>query len=242
MPAQTADVPKSLVDEPMSLLERITMLCAVVLPIAGLIIGIILLWEWGITWTHLGLFIGMYTVTAMGVTVGYHRLFTHGSFQTPRFMRVIFAIMGSSPVPGPLLTWVDVHRKPLQHSDAQEDRHSPHAYGSGVIGLLKGMYHAHVGWMFEVKPEGLTRYVKDLIQDRALLTVDELFGLWAILGLVIPALIGGLVTMSWTGALLGFIWGGLVRVFAVHHVTWSINSVCHVWGSRPFRSHDHSTN
>jgi stearoyl-CoA desaturase (delta-9 desaturase) len=236
------DVPKSLVDAPLSMAEKVTMLCAVVLPIVGLIAGIVLLWEWGITWTHLGLFIGMYTVTAMGVTVGYHRLFTHASFQTPKFMRVFFAICGSMAVQGPLLTWVAVHRKHHQHSDADDDPHSPHAFGSGVIGLLKGMWHAHVGWLFAPKPEGLTKYVKDLIQDRALLTVDRLFAIWVFGGLLIPALIGGLVTMTWTGALLGLIWGGLVRVFAVHHVTWSINSVCHVWGTRPFRSHDHSTN
>jgi stearoyl-CoA desaturase (delta-9 desaturase) len=108
--------------------------------------------------------------------------------------------------------------------------------------MLKGMWHAHVGWVFEPKPHGLARYVRDLIDDRTVLIVDKLFPVWVALGLLLPALIAGLWTGTWTGALLGFIWGGLVRVFMVHHVTWSINSVCHVWGTRPFKSHDQSTN
>lgn len=238
----TSEVPKSLVAEPLTLLERATLFAAVVLPLVGLIVGIVLLWEWGITWVELGLFIGMYSLTVLGITVGYHRLFTHGSFDTPRWMKVFLAICGSMAVQGPVLTWVAVHRKHHQHSDHEEDPHSPHAHGGGVVGMLKGMWHAHVGWLFEPKPQGLARYVKDLIQDRALLHVDRLFAVWAIGGLVIPTLLGGLITMSWTGAFLGLIWGGLVRIFVMHHVTWSINSVCHVWGSRPFKSHDQSTN
>jgi stearoyl-CoA desaturase (delta-9 desaturase) len=239
---ETGHIPDSVADKPMSLAERITILLSVVLPLGGLIAGIFLLWGRGITWTELGLFIGMYSITVLGITVGYHRLFTHASFETPKFMKVFFAIAGSMAVQGPVLTWVATHRKHHQHSDHDEDPHSPHHHGGGVLGTLKGMWHAHVGWLFHPKPQGLARYVKDLINDRALLVVDKLFPLWVALGLLIPTLLGGLITMSWTGAALGFVWGGLVRIFVMHHVTWSINSVCHVWGARPFKSHDHSTN
>ena len=235
-------VPASVSDGPPSRAEQITLLCAVVLPLIGLGLAIAFLWGRGITWLELGLFVAMYVVTAGGITVGYHRLFTHSSFETPKFLRALFAIAGSMAVQGPVLTWVAVHRKHHQHSDHEEDPHSPHAHGGGVIGMLKGMWHAHVGWVFEPKPHGLARYVKDLIDDRTVLIVDKLFPLWVALGLALPAVIAGIVTQSWTGALLGFIWGGLVRVFMVHHVTWSINSVCHVWGTRPFKSHDQSTN
>jgi stearoyl-CoA desaturase (delta-9 desaturase) len=108
--------------------------------------------------------------------------------------------------------------------------------------MLRGMWHAHVGWIFQGDPNDLSRYVADLVRDRSVRVVSKLWGLWAILGLVIPAVLGGLLTMSWSGVLFGFIWGGLARIFLVHHVTWSINSVCHIWGSRPFRSHDESRN
>ena len=226
----------------MSRSQRVGLMVAVLLPLIGLGAAIGFLWGRGITWLELILFVAMYVITAGGITIGYHRLFTHSSFETPRFIRAIFAIAGSMAVQGPLLTWVAVHRKHHQHSDHDEDPHSPHAHGGGIIGMLKGMWHAHVGWIFEPKPQGLARYVKDLIDDRVVLVVDKLFPLWVALGLAVPAVIGGLITMTWTGALLGFIWGGLVRVFMVHHVTWSINSVCHVWGTRPFKSHDHSRN
>ncbi|HEV2293918.1 MAG TPA: fatty acid desaturase [Tepidisphaeraceae bacterium] len=241
-PSDANTLPASIADGSPSRTEQITLLCAVVLPIVGLALAIAFLWGRGITWLELGLFIAMYVVTAGGITVGYHRLFTHSSFDTPKWIRALFAIAGSMAVQGPVLTWVAVHRKHHQHSDQEEDPHSPHAHGGGVIGMLKGMWHAHLGWVFEPKPHGLARYVKDLIDDRTVLVVDKLFPVWVALGLALPAVIAGIVTQSWTGALLGFIWGGLVRVFMVHHVTWSINSVCHVWGTRPFKSHDQSTN
>jgi stearoyl-CoA desaturase (Delta-9 desaturase) len=240
--AEHAGIPASVADVPPSKTEKVTLFCAVILPLIGLALAIAFLWGRGITWLELGLFVAMYVITAGGITVGYHRLFTHSSFQTPAFVRALFAIAGSMAVQGPLLTWVAVHRKHHQHSDHEEDPHSPHAHGGGVIGMLKGMWHAHLGWVFEPKPHGLARYVKDLIDDRTVLIVDKLFPVWVALGLLLPAVIAGLWTGTWTGALLGFIWGGLVRVFMVHHVTWSINSVCHVWGTRPFKSHDQSTN
>jgi stearoyl-CoA desaturase (delta-9 desaturase) len=135
-----------------------------------------------------------------------------------------------------------MHRRHHQHSDGTDDPHSPNHHGEGLRGLLAGWWHAHVGWMFYKDPEDLSRYVGDLQADPVVRRVSSTWTLWSAAGLLLPAVLGGLITWSWTGALLGFIWGGLTRVFLVHHVTWSINSVCHLWGTRPFRSHDESRN
>jgi len=115
-------------------------------------------------------------------------------------------------------------------------------HGKGLRGMFYGMWHAHMGWLFRAPPGGMARYTRDLSKDKLMRWMNRLFPLWVFVGLLIPAVLGGLLTLSWTGVLLGFIWGGLVRVFLVHHVTWSINSVCHIWGSRPFRNHDESRN
>jgi stearoyl-CoA desaturase (delta-9 desaturase) len=151
--------------------------------------------------------------------------------------------MGSMAVEGSVLHWVAVHRKHHQHSDGEADPHSPHAHGGGFRGTLKGMWHAHIGWSLgKKKKEDLSKYVYDLKKQRVVVWVSNLFPLWVAIGLALPAALGGLLTMSWMGVLLGFLWGGLVRVMLVHHATWSINSVCHLWGSRPYRSNDESRN
>jgi stearoyl-CoA desaturase (delta-9 desaturase) len=228
--------------EPVSAATRIASLAAVVVPLAGFIAAAILLWGRGFDVLHTALFLGMYIVTAIGITVGYHRYFTHRSFQTNRIVQALLAIFGAMALEGPVLKWVAMHRCHHQHSDREGDPHSPHEHGQGVLGVLQGLWHAHVGWVFTGDPVNLQRYVPDLNSDRMLLVISKLWLLWVILGLLIPTVLGGLITMTWTGALLGLIWGGLARIFVVHHVTWSVNSVCHIWGSRPFRSHDHSRN
>ena len=225
-----------------SLLSRLTYLLGVVLPLAGLLAGIIMLWGHGFGWIYGGILAGMYLCTAVGVTVGYHRLFCHKAFETIPLIKWTLGILGAMAVEGSILKWVAVHRCHHQHSDALADPHSPHMHGTGFVNMLRGMWHAHVGWIFQGDPKDLSRYVSDLVRDRSIRVVSKLWGLWAILGLIVPAVLGGLLTMSWMGVLLGFIWGGLARVFLVHHVTWSINSVCHIWGTRPFRSHDESRN
>jgi stearoyl-CoA desaturase (delta-9 desaturase) len=227
---------------PVSLGTRIAALSAVIVPFAGFVAAIVFLWGRGFDLLHGGLLMGMYIITAIGITVGYHRYFTHRSFQTPRFVQAFFAIAGAMALEGPVLKWVAMHRCHHQHSDKPGDPHSPHEHGEGVKGVLQGFWHAHVGWVFSGDPKNLYRYVPDLSGDRMLQVLSKLWILWVVLGLIIPAVIGGLLTMSWKGALLGFIWGGLARIFLVHHVTWSVNSVCHIWGTRPFRSADHSRN
>jgi stearoyl-CoA desaturase (delta-9 desaturase) len=145
-------------------------------------------------------------------------------------------------VQGPLFYWVARHRLHHHHSDQEGDPHSPHHHGSGLRGGLRGFWHAHLGWLFQADAPNLYFYVKDLHQSRLLHWVNFLFPFCAILGLLIPALLGWLMLGGWTGALLGLVWGGLVRICLSHHVTWSVNSVCHLWGTRPFPTRDQSRN
>jgi stearoyl-CoA desaturase (Delta-9 desaturase) len=200
------------------------------------------LWGWGFGWVDLGLLAGMYALSAVGITVGFHRLFTHKSFETHGVVRFVLAALGSMAVQGSVLRWVAQHRRHHQHSDTEHDPHSPHRYGSGLLGRVRGFFHAHVGWAFLPDPAGVDRYVADLRKSAAMRVASALFPLWIVLGLVVPAVVGGLVTGTWAGALFGLVWGGLVRVFLVHHVTWSVNSAGHLWGTRPFKSDDHSRN
>lgn len=225
-----------------SLRVRIALLIAVIGPFLGLIAAIVSVWGWGFRWTDLGLLLGMYVLTVLGITVGFHRLFTHHAFETNRAVQFVFAVLGSMAVQGPLLQWVALHRRHHQHSDEPQDPHSPHHQGTGLGGVLHGLWHAHLGWMFAPKPPDLQRYVKDLRQSKLLLLVSQLFPLWVAVGLLIPAALGWLLVGSVSGAWTGFIWGGLVRILFVHHVTWSINSVCHVWGQQPYASQDQSRN
>ncbi len=221
---------------------RIVTLLGVILPFLGLAAAITLAWGWGFSWLHLGLLIGMYVGTALGITVGYHRLFTHRSFETTRPVKFIFAVLGSMAVEGPVLKWVAMHRRHHQHSDEENDPHSPHHHGEGIRGVLAGFWHAHLGWIFDRDPANLSRYVADLLADRPVRVVSKTWTLWSAIGLLIPSVLGGLITMSWKGALTAYIWAGLVRVGFVHHITWAVNSVCHVMGERPFKTGDKATN
>lgn len=214
----------------------------VLIPFAALVVAIILLWGFALSWPHLAVFGGMYLLTVLGITVGYHRYFTHRSFKTSKPIAALLAFLGSMAVEGPLMNWVADHRRHHQHSDEEGDPHSPQTHGSGMWGMLKGMWHAHMGWLFGAPPTGRDRYIGDLRKSRMIRWMSYLFPLWVVVGLAIPAMLGGLLTMSWFGVLLGFIWGGLVRVFFVHHVTWSVNSICHLWGTKPFKSRDESRN
>jgi stearoyl-CoA desaturase (delta-9 desaturase) len=219
---------------------RVASLVAVIVPFVGLFAAADSLWGWGFSWVDLGVLLPMYLLTALGITVGFHRLFTHRSFETVPAVQFILGVLGSMAIEGPLLKWVAMHRRHHQFSDRPEDPHSPHHQGRGVLGLLRGLWHAHLGWLFKADPPDLDRYIKDLRRSRMLRLVSALFPVWVVVGLVIPAVLGGVLRLTWTGVWTGFVWGGLVRVFMVHHVTWSINSVCHLWGRRPYRSADES--
>jgi stearoyl-CoA desaturase (Delta-9 desaturase) len=222
-------------------LSAVTTFIGVGVPIAGLVMAIVLSWLWGFSWVNVGLLVGMYLVTMVGITVGFHRLFTHRSFQTSRPIQVLLGVFGSMTFQGPLVEWVGLHRRHHQHSDQSEDPHSPHVHGTGLWGFLKGFWHAHIGWAFAPMPDDLDRYAGDLRRDRLINAVSALFPLWALLGVLIPSALG-LAFLGWRGAISGFLWGGLVRILLGHHATWCVNSVCHIWGKKPYASGDESRN
>jgi stearoyl-CoA desaturase (delta-9 desaturase) len=235
----SADIPPR---ERASFIVHLVTILTIAIPLGGVIAAPFFLWGWGFSWTDLGLLLGMYFFTALGITVGFHRLFVHRSFETYMWMKFIWAVLGSMAVQGSLFQWVGLHRRHHQYSDTPDDPHSPQHSGRGVLGLLLGFWHAHIGWFFEASPPDMDRYIQDLSRSRTLRVANRLFLLWVALGLVIPAVLGGVITLSWPGVWTGLIWGGLVRVFLVHHVTWSVNSACHLWGFRPFESDDESRN
>jgi stearoyl-CoA desaturase (Delta-9 desaturase) len=218
-------------------LMRALTLLVIITPVLGVAAAPLCLRGWGFSRVDLGLLLGMYGLTGLGITVGFHRLFVHRSFETYPWAEFAWAALGSMAAQGPLLKWAALHRRHHQHSDAPEDPHSPHG---GAWGLLGGLWHSHVGWLFDAAPPGLGRYVGDLAARRGLRAAHRLFPLWVALGLAIPATLGGVATLSWGGAWTGLVWGGLVRAFLVHHATWSINSACHLWGARPYDSGDES--
>jgi stearoyl-CoA desaturase (delta-9 desaturase) len=223
-------------------LEQITLYVFVVVPFLALAAIVPAVWGWGLSWTDVALFVGFYFLTLLGVTVGYHRHFTHGSFKARKPLRVALAAVGGMAIQGPVVQWVADHRRHHAFADREGDPHSPWRYGPGSRALAKGMFHAHVGWLFDRRQTNPARYAPDLVKDTAVRRTSRLFVVWAFLSLALPAVIGGLVTMSWTGAWSAFFWAGLVRVALLHHVTWSINSVCHLVGNRPFAARDRATN
>jgi stearoyl-CoA desaturase (Delta-9 desaturase) len=183
-------------------------------------------------------------VTGLGVTIGFHRLFTHRSFATSRVLRGVFAALGSAAIEGPVISWVADHRKHHACSDREGDPHSPHVdHGGGMGGALKGLFHAHVGWLFIHTQRGSKeRFAPDLLRDPVIRFIDRTFFVWATLGLAIPFGLGVAIGGSIGAGLTGLLWGGAVRVFVVHHVTYSINSLCHMFGRQPFATKDESRN
>ncbi len=224
------------------LIEQLAMGVGVVVPFLGLIGAVLLMWGKGVGWTQLALLAGFYCFTILGVTIGFHRMFTHRALEAGPFLRGLLAIAGSMSAQGPVLEWCAQHRAHHKHSDREGDPHSPHLHGAGVFGLLKGIWFSHLGWLFAPDPNALRSSVADLIADPVLRFVDRFFWVWMLAGWIVPGIIAGLILHSWAGALSGVLWGGLVRTFLLHHVTWSINSVCHVWGTRPFDGPDQSRN
>jgi stearoyl-CoA desaturase (Delta-9 desaturase) len=223
--------------------HKVANLIGVPLPLVGLVVAIVLLWDRAIGPLELGLMLGFYVLTALGVTLGYHRMFTHRAFESSRAFRGVIAVLGSMAVQGSVITWVADHRKHHAFTDHDGDPHSPHLHGPGLRGAIKGLWHAHVGWLFEsVGTAERERFAPDLLKDRVLRVVDKSFLVWAALGLAIPFALGWIVGGGLGTALTALLWGGLVRVFLLHHVTWSINSVCHFFGRKRFAVDDESRN
>jgi len=223
-------------------LERRIALWVVLIPFLALIAGAVLLLRSAVGRVELYLLLGMYASNMIGIGVGYHRHFSHRSFQTTRPIKAILAIMGSFASQGPVVFWAAVHRRHHNFSDREGDPHSPHLHAPGFANELKGFWHAHTGWLFSPEVYDWVLYVPDLVKDRMIMRINRLYFLWVALGLAIPAAIGYFLIGGWRGALDGFLWGGLIRIALAHHGTWSVNSICHIFGTRPYRSDDYSRN
>ncbi len=223
-------------------IERRIALIVVITPFLGFLAAIALLWGRGVQLVDLEILLGMYSLAAIGIGVGYHRHFSHRSFETNVAVRVILAILGSMAAQGPVLYWAAIHRRHHQYSDQPGDPHSPHLHGEGVRGLLSGLWHAHIGWLFMHEITDWGRYIPDLLRDRVIFKVNQWYFVWVLIGLAIPTALAAIFTRTWIGALEGFLWGGLLRIFLEHHATWSVNSICHVYGNHPFHTRDESRN
>jgi stearoyl-CoA desaturase (delta-9 desaturase) len=228
----------------MTSLEKRVNLAAVVVPFLATLAAIVLLWNSAVAATDLAILAVMYVLTGLGVTVGFHRLLTHRSFQAPKPLEYAFAVLGSMAVQGPVMAWVADHRKHHAHADEEGDPHSPHVgHGDGVSGVLRGLWHAHAGWLLTTQGQASARrYARDLYEDPGMRLINRRFPLFVLLSLAIPALAGWALTGTLAGAATGLLWGGLVRIFLVHHITWSVNSVCHFLGTRRFETDEKSTN
>jgi stearoyl-CoA desaturase (delta-9 desaturase) len=238
----THDGPKPVFEGTKRWGEQFMLYTFVIVPFLAFLTAVPVAWGWGLRWTDVVLFVVFYIVSGLGITVGYHRYFTHGSFKAVRPLRIALALAGSLAIEGPVIRWVADHRRHHAYSDREGDPHSPWRFGDTVGALTKGFWFAHLGWMFDVEHTNREKYTPDLMRDRDIRVVDSLFPLWGALSMFLPPLLGGLITMSWTGAFTAFFWASLMRMFLLHHVTWSINSVCHMIGDRPFASRDKSAN
>jgi stearoyl-CoA desaturase (delta-9 desaturase) len=218
----------------------------IVTAVPVLALGFVVWQVWGdfLRWSDVIVFAIMYVATGLGVTVGFHRLFTHRSFKTSRAGRAVFAVLGSVAIEGPVISWVADHRKHHTFSDQEGDPHSPHVgHGRGFRGALKGLFHAHVGWLFIHTQRGARkRYARDLLNDPVVSFVDRHFLSWALGGLVAAFALGWAIGGSFHAGLTGLLWGGAVRMLVVHHVTYSINSLCHFFGRQRFDTGDESRN
>ena len=242
---QTADAIRiRTVRDRTSTLSRLAGLVAVIVPPVGLVTGTVLLWNRGVNWVDLVVLVAFYIPCGLGITVGWHRYFSHKSFETGTVMKALLAILGSMAMQGPLTQWVTDHRKHHALSDQPGDPHSPHAdRGHGWWEQAVGLWHSHMGWLFSTK--GLERgpeYGKDLYDDMLVRWIDRLYLLWVALSVGLPFLVGYGVFGTWQAGLQALVWGGLIRIFLFQHVTFSINSICHVFGKKPFRTRDESRN
>jgi stearoyl-CoA desaturase (Delta-9 desaturase) len=222
--------------------EQVALAIFIVVPFLAVAAAVPVAWGGWLGWTDLAIMALMYWLTGHGITVGFHRLFTHKSYKPNRAVKVFWAIAGSMAIQGPVIRWVADHRKHHKFSDRDGDPHSPWRYGNDLKALAKGFWYAHMMWLFNPEQTPQRKYAPDLMKDGDIVRISRQFPIWVAVSLLLPALLGGLLTMSWQGALTGFFWGSLVRVSLLHHVTWSINSICHTIGERPFLSRDKSAN
>jgi stearoyl-CoA desaturase (Delta-9 desaturase) len=225
-----------------SALERRITVVAVILPFVGFLVALWLLWGGAVSGRDLAILAVSYVLVGFGVTIGFHRMLTHRSFEARPWLRATLAALGSMSVQGAVIHWVADHRRHHAFTDEEGDPHSPHTHaGEGWRGVISGLWHSHMGWLFDGERTSARRYAPDLVKDPVIRRVDKLFPLWVVLGLLLPAVAGFVLTGgSWFAAFTAFVWAGLVRVFLLHHATWSVNSICHMYGRRPFAIEDES--
>ncbi|WP_203882890.1 acyl-CoA desaturase [Planotetraspora kaengkrachanensis] len=238
----TVPGPKPLLDGRRPLPAHVAVYAFVAVPLLAVVVAVPVAWGWGLGWVDVILAAFFYTVTCLGVTVGFHRYFTHGAFKAPRGVRVALAVVGSMAVQGPILHWVADHRRHHAFSDKEGDPHSPWLFGTSPAALARGFWHAHLGWVLDRDLTNQRRFIPDLLDDRDIRLVHRLFGPLTAATMILPAVLGGLLTWTWWGAVTAFFWAGLVRIALLHHVTWSVNSICHMIGDRPFTTRDKSAN
>jgi stearoyl-CoA desaturase (Delta-9 desaturase) len=227
--------------------EQVALGAFIVVPLLCVFAGAFVAWGGWLSWRDVVISTVMYAVTGHGITVGFHRYFTHGSFKAGRRLRVALAVAGSMAIEGPVTRWVADHRRHHAYSDKEGDPHSPWRYGEDFWSLCKGLWHAHIGWLFDIEQTDQQRFTPDLLADPDVARVNRLFPLWVAVSLALPAVVGGGWASAvgdgfWFGAATAFFWASLVRVAVLHHATWSINSICHAFGERPFRTRDRSAN
>jgi len=222
--------------------EQVGVVLFVTTPLLAVAAAVPFAWGWGLGWSDVVIGAVFFVLTGLGVTVGYHRFFTHGAFKATRWLKVVLAVAGGMSLQGSVTEWVADHRRHHAFSDKEGDPHSPWLFGTGPIAVAKGFWHSHMGWLFDRDRTNAERFAPDLLADADLRRVDRLFPVLTVVSLLLPAAIGGLVTWSWQGALTAFFWAGIIRVALLHHTTWSVNSICHMIGERPFKSRDRAAN
>jgi stearoyl-CoA desaturase (delta-9 desaturase) len=226
-----------------NIVDKIATAVATAVPVVALGAGVWLAWDNSLYWKDLVIFLVCYVPTGLGITIGYHRLLTHRSFRCGPVVRALVIVLGSMALEGPPIEWVANHRKHHTYSDHEGDPHSPHiGHGHGWRAPFRGLWHAHLGWLFQDGFANQRRYAPDLLRDPVVRFVDRTFMLWVLLGLAIPFGLGYALTGTLDGALLGLLWGGAVRILVLHHVTFSINSLCHFFGSQDYVTDDESRN
>lgn len=217
-------------------------LVTVLLPFLGTVLAIALFPFAPPGLSEVSLFLLFYLLTMLGVEVGYHRYFSHRSFQAARPVQALFAILGSMAAQGGVIFWVAHHRRHHQYTDQENDPHSPHLHGQDLRGRLLGFWHAHLGWVLGGEISNSAVFAKDLLRDPIISSINRTHQIWVLTGLLLPAMLNGLIVGTWMGVLQGLLWGGLVRIFAGQQVVNATNSICHLFGTRPFRSEGKSTN
>jgi len=245
-PPQTTPTPRQtrpeIEPEPNGTGARILIGAFVFVPMLALVAAVPLAWGWGLGWHDIVLAVVFYAISGLGISMGYHRYFTHGSFKAVRPFKIALGVAGTLAIEGPVLTWVADHRRHHKYSDREGDPHSPWRFGTDWKALIKGLVFAHIGWMFDPNRTSQEKFCPDWLADSDIVRVSRSFSWLTAASLLAPALIGGLWAWSWVGAVTAFFWASLVRVSFLHHVTWSINSICHTFGKEEFEVRDKSRN